>query len=138
MEALRQVLARDQFARLCGIELISVAPGQAHARMNLGEQHLNGIGTIQGGAIFTLADFAFAAASNSHGGVAVGINVSINYFKAVVTGVLQAEAKEVSLHHKLATYLVEIRDDANDLVALFQGTVYRKTTGIAPRRVGTP
>ncbi len=122
-------MARDQFARLCDIELVSVSPGQASARMNLDQKHLNGIGTIQGGAIFTLADFAFAAASNSHVGLAVGINVTINYFKAVTTGVLHAEAKEVSLHHKLATYLVEVRDSPRDLVALFQGTVYRKSSG---------
>jgi len=130
MEALKQVLARDQFARLCDIELVSAGPGQAHARMQLSEKHLNGLGAIQGGAIFTLADFAFAAASNSRGKIAVGINVTINYFKAVAAGRLDAIAKEVALHHKLATYLVEIRDEPGDLIALFQGTVYRKT--VAP------
>ena len=39
------------------------------------------MGRAQGGAIFTLADFTFAAASNAHGIVAVGINVNITYLK---------------------------------------------------------
>ena len=65
-------------------------------------QHLNGYRTVQGGAIFTLADFAFAAASNAHGTVAVAINVSINFLKAGTTGTLQAEAREVARNPKLA------------------------------------
>jgi acyl-CoA thioesterase len=98
--------------------------------MTLHEHHLNGYNTVQGGAIFTLADFAFAAASNSHGTVAVGINVSISFLKAGTTGTLWAEARELSKNPKLATYTVEVRDDAGDLVAVFQGMVYRKNEAI--------
>ena len=76
----------DQFAGLCNIELLSVSPGRASARMTLHPHHLNGIGTVQGGAIFTLADFAFAAASNSHGTVAVAVNASITFMKAAGDG----------------------------------------------------
>ena len=63
----KQIFANDRFAARCGIELLAVSPGQARARMSLRPDHLNGLGSVQGGAIFTLADFAFAAASNSHG-----------------------------------------------------------------------
>ena len=127
MDAIRQILAKDRFAAHCGIELLSVSPGQARARMVLGPNHLNGLGSVQGGAIFTLADFAFAAASNSHGPVAVAINVSINFMKAAQTGTLWADAREISRTHKLGSYTVEVKDDAGDLVALFQGLAYRKS-----------
>ena len=66
------------------------------------------------------------AASNSHGTAAVAINVSISYLKATRTGVLWAEARELSKHPKLGTYTVEVKDDAGELVAIFQGMVYRK------------
>ena len=82
------------------------------------------------GAIFTLADFAFAAASNSHGSVAVAVNVSITFMKAGIAGTLWAEAKEVSKNHKLGSYTVEVKDDEGDLVALFQGLAYRKSEQI--------
>ena len=71
MKEIKEFINRDQFAKHSGIELLSVALGQAIARMTVHPWHLNGVGTVQGGAIFTLADFAFAAACNSHGKVAV-------------------------------------------------------------------
>ena len=120
------VLARDQFAAHCNIELVSVSPGAAVAKLRLQPHHLNGVGIVQGGAIFTLADFAFAAASNSHGTVAVAINVNISFLKAVRTGVLWAEAREMSKNFKLGAYTVEVKDEAGELIALFQGMVYRK------------
>jgi acyl-CoA thioesterase len=125
-EALQSYFKNDRFAERVNIELLSVAPGQARAKMVLHPHHLNGYGTVQGGAIFTLADLAFAAASNSHGTVAVGVNVNISYMKAAKTGTLWAEAREVSKNHKLGSYTVEVKDDAGDLVALFQGMAYRK------------
>jgi acyl-CoA thioesterase len=94
--------------------------------MTLQPHHWNGLGIVQGGAIFTPADFAFAAASNSHGTVAVAINVNISFMKAVKTGVLWAEARELSRNFKIGTYTADIKDEQGELVALFQGMVYRK------------
>lgn len=133
MKSLKEFLLGDEFAKLCGIELVSVAPGQAVTRMLVQPRHLNAVGIAQGGAIFTLADYAFAAASNSHGTVAVGVNVSITYLKSVKAGLLTAEAREVDLNPKLASYAVNVTDEAGRLIAIFQGMVYRKTeTAPAP------
>ena len=127
METLKNFFAtHDQFARRNGIELVSISPGRAEARMTLDPHHWNGINTVHGGAIFSLADFAFAAASNSHGTIAVAVNVSISFLKAATTGTLRAEARELSVNPRLGTYTVEVRDDAGDLVAVFQGMAYRK------------
>jgi len=130
MESTKRFFKNDKFAERANIELLSLAPGHARAKMTLHPHHWNGYGTVQGGAIFTLADFAFAAASNSHGTVAVAINVSITFMKAGKTGTLWAEAKEVSRNFKLGSYTVEVKDDAGELVALFQGLAYRKSEKI--------
>jgi acyl-CoA thioesterase len=130
MSSLREFVQRDEFVKHCGIELVSFAPGQAVARMAVQPWHLNAVGIVQGGAIFTLADFAFAAASNSHGTVAVGINVSITYMKSANSGTLTAEAREVALNPKLASYTVNVTDEAGSLLAVFQGLVYRKQQSI--------
>jgi len=116
----------DKFARECGIELLSVEEGKAIARMKVEPRHHNGVNIAHGGAIFTLADFAFAAASNSHGTVAVAINVSISYIKAHSTGYLYAHARELSKNSKLGCYTVEIKNENDELIAIFQGMVYRK------------
>lgn len=126
MASIQRFFKNDKFAERANIELLSVSPGAARAKMTLNPHHWNGYGTVQGGAIFTLADFAFAAASNSHGNVAVAINVSITFMKAVSTGLLRAEAREVALNPKLGTYTVDVKDERGDLVAVFQGLAYRK------------
>ncbi len=126
MDKLKTFFQRDKFAERSNIELLEVTPGYAKARMRLEPWHHNAIGTVQGGAMFTLADFAFAAASNAHGTVAVAINCQITIMKAAFTGTLLVECREISKNPKLGTYTAEVRDEAGDLVALFQGLAYRK------------
>lgn len=126
MDHIKKFFTQDHFANLCGIELLSVAPGRAVAQMPIRPDHLNAVGIVQGGAIFTLADLVFAAASNSHGKTAVSINVSITYMRATSSGVLRAEARELSANSKLGSYTVDVTDDHGELVAVFQGLVFRK------------
>jgi acyl-CoA thioesterase len=130
MDTVKRFFKKDKFAERANIRLLSVSPGQARAKMTLHPHHLNGYGTVHGGAILTLADFAFAAASNSHGTVAVAINVNSTFMKAAQTGTLWAEAKEVSKNFKLGSYTVEVKDDQGELVAIFQGLAYRKSETI--------
>jgi len=124
----------DQFARHAGIELITARPGWAQVKMPIQTFHLNGAGTVHGGALFTLADFAFAVASNSHGQLAMGINTSMSFIKAVSSGTLYGEAQELSLNRRLGNYQVKITDAAQQLIALFQGTVYRKEESLFRQR----
>ncbi len=126
METIKEFFRNDHYAEQAGVEIVSVAPGHATCRMPIRAQHLNGMGNVQGGATFTLADFAFALAANSHGTAAVAVNVSITYMKAVNSGILTAEARELSKNPKLGTYTVDIKDEHGDLVAVFQGLAYRK------------
>lgn len=130
MDVLKKFVDKDHFAKHLGIEMLEYSPGKAKARMELKSQHLNSAGTVHGGAIFSLADAVFSVASNSHGTLAMAINVSISFFKAAKSGTLIAEGREVSLNPKLATYLVDVKDEAGNAIALFQGTVYRKKDSI--------
>ena len=131
MRPIDEFFKNDRFAAHSGIELLEVRDGYAKARMPIENHHLNGVNVVHGGAIFTLADLAFAAASNSHGTVAVAINASIWYVKAALEGTLYAEAQEVSLNPKLATYSINVTNEEGDLFATFEGMVYRKKQPIA-------
>jgi len=130
MSDVKRFVNNDRFARHLGIEVLEYADGAAKARMLIQDHHLNSAGMLHGGAIFALADAVFSAASNSHGTLAVAINVSISYFKAVNSGTLTAVAEEVSLNPKLATYIIPVHDDKGNKIALFQGTVYRKKESV--------
>ena len=127
MEIMKRFIERDRFARHIGIEILEHGPGYAKASLVINQNHLNSVDTVHGGVLFSLADAAFSVASNSHGVVSVAIQASIANFKAVASGTLQAVAREVALNPKLATYSIEIRDESQSLIALFQGTVYRKS-----------
>jgi acyl-CoA thioesterase len=124
-------MENDRFARESGIRLLEVREGYAKASMEVLPRHYNGVGTAQGGAIFTLADLVFAAAVNSHGTVAVAINVSISFVKAVTSGTIFAEAKEIAQSPKLASCTVHVTDEQGALVAVFQGMAYRKKDAIS-------
>ncbi|MBN2298361.1 MAG: PaaI family thioesterase [Deltaproteobacteria bacterium] len=130
---LKTYFDKDSFARHCGIELIEAANGHAEARLNICGYHLNGLGMIHGGVLFTLADLAFAAAVHSRGRVAVSINNSISYIKAAQGKVLIAQADEISSNHRIASYRVNILDEPADIIAVFQGLAYLKN-----RQIGGP
>jgi acyl-CoA thioesterase len=126
MEQLLKFSKKDKFADFVGIELLEASEGRARASMEIRDHHLNAVGIVHGAAIFSLADLVFAMASNSHGTVAVAINASISFLKAVSDGVLYAEAVEVSRNPKIATYSIQVTDRKDELIATFQGMVYRK------------
>jgi len=124
---LKEFFKRDRYAQLSDIELLEVNEGKAVTRMQISQKHLNGVDTAQGGAIFTLADLAFAGACNSHGTVAVAVNVNISFLKAVFDGdTLTATAREVSCSKRLSNVTVEVTNQKGDLVSLFQGMAFRK------------
>jgi acyl-CoA thioesterase len=122
-----KLVQNDRFAAYIGIEIVKVDIGYAVTQMEIKENHLNGVNIVQGGAIFTLADYAFAVASNSKGVATLGINANISYFKAPKGKLLTAEAKEISSSRKLCSYNVDVFDDNNDLVAKFNATGYIKS-----------
>lgn len=94
MESIERFFKNDKFGEHVGIELLEVSVGSAKVKMEINDYHLNSHKTVHGGAIFTLADLAFAVASNSHGTIAASINANISYIKAATTGTLIAEAAQ--------------------------------------------
>jgi acyl-CoA thioesterase len=133
MNPVQEYFKNDRFAAENSIELVEVRPGYARAQMVVADRHLNSVGTVQGGALFTLADLAFAGASNSAGVLALGLNMSISCLKAVNGGTLLAEATEVARSKKISTCTVRITDEKGELVALFQGTAYIKNSPFPPK-----
>jgi acyl-CoA thioesterase len=123
---LMQVFMNDQFAGYVGIVIEDVSPGLAKVKFDVQEHHLNGLGCVHGGMLFTLADMAFAVAANSHGQIAVSLNSSISYIKPAKGHTIFASAKEMSKSGRHAVYNIKVTDDAGAVVAIFQGMAYLK------------
>jgi acyl-CoA thioesterase len=125
-KAILDFFRKDLFAAFVGIELIEASEGRAKARLTISDHHRNGLGIVHGGAIFTLADLAFAAAVNSRGRTAVALHCSISFLKAATGDVLFAEAEEISCGPKIAAYTVRITDASGEIISRFEGMAYRK------------
>ena len=124
-EKQRERMAADQF--ICGVlgaELVEAGVGTARAELTVRPEHMNGVGVCQGGVLFSLADFAFAAACNYAEEPVIGLEVSISYCKTVKTGKIVAEAKEVSRTRSTALAEVRVTDEAGNLLCVARGRGY--------------
>jgi acyl-CoA thioesterase len=122
----RQV-GKEPFAQKFGIKLLQIDDGYSKVEMNLTQDMENFLGTAHGGAIFALIDEAFETASNSHGTMAVALNMNITYVSPPPTGAfLTAEAREFSRTQKTANYDIKVVDEQGNLIASCQALVYRK------------
>lgn len=78
----QEFFKNDRFATNAGVELIEIKEGYSKARLVITAEHLNAGGRTQGGAIFTLADLALAAAANSHGTLAFSLSSNITFLRS--------------------------------------------------------
>jgi len=126
-EKIAERVNKEPFARLLGITLKEISLGRAVVEMTFRPEMKNIYSMAHGGAVFGLVDEAFEIASNSHGTVAVALNMNITYIGSPRPGsVLRAEANEVSLTRRTASYLINVTDDTETLLATCQALVYRK------------
>ncbi len=127
-KAIWEFLGQDKFAESLGIELLDLREGYAKCAMVVGDNMVNAHRIAHGAAIFTIADFAFAAACNSYGQTALALEVKINFLEAVKAGTkLIAEAKEEALSTRIGLYHLTVKDARGVLVAVAQATAYRKS-----------
>lgn len=121
-----QMLEKDTYSQWLGVEVVELREGFAQIKMTVREEMLNGMGIMHGGVSFSLADSAFAFASNSHGQKAVSIETSINHTKAVfLNDEIVATAEVETISRSVGFYIVRVTR-GEELVGLFKGVVFRK------------
>jgi acyl-CoA thioesterase len=124
--ALHARIGGDPYARWLGIELVDLEPGYCRAAMTLGTHMVNFQGNPHGGAIFSLADFAFGAACNAHGQAAVALTVSIQFVDTVTPGTrLVAEARAERQGRRAGFYSIRVTAADGTPVALCQAVAHR-------------
>jgi acyl-CoA thioesterase len=130
LELLKEQIIKSPFAKHMGITVRDIGPGYAKVEARYSEKMYNFHGIIHGGAIFALIDEAFGAAANSHGTIALALNMNITFIKPPqINSTLIAEAKEESRSKHTATYHIEIHqrvENKDQIIAVCQALVYRK------------
>jgi acyl-CoA thioesterase len=121
-----KMMETDYFSQWMGVKILDVKEAYSKIQMTLRKEMLNGFGIAHGGITFSIADSAFAFACNSDGKITVALDVSISFPKAGKEGdTLTAEAKLINKTNRTGLYLIEVRNQKNDLVGLFKGTCYK-------------
>lgn len=132
LEKIRAFFTKDRFATNAGIVIDSVTEEEVLCSMPITAEHLNAGGTVQGGAIFTLADLAFAVHSNlrlflgEKAGITVGQSNSISYLAAPRGKRLIARSVCLSRGKSVSVYRVEVRDDLGNFIADMRGNGFTK------------
>ena len=125
IEEAKAFFSDDRFATGNGMTLDELDGDHATCSLVLGERHLNAHGGVMGGAIFTLADFAFAALTNDHERNTVAQQVSINYLAAPKGRKLLATARYRKDGRSSCVVNVDVTDDTGRDVAQFVGTGFK-------------
>ena len=125
IEDARAYFSCDRFATDNGISLDELDGSHAVTSMTIGDRHRNAFGGVMGGAIFTLADFAFAALTNGRERVTVAQQVSISYLSAAKGERLIATARYRKDGRSSCVVNVDVTDDTGRDIAQFVGTGFK-------------
>lgn len=125
MDDAREYFSRDRFATENGMTIDELDESHAVTSMEIGDRHRNAFGGVMGGAIFTLADFAFAALTNDRSHVTVAQQVSISYLSPAKGGRLVARARYRKDGRSSCVVNVDVSDDTGRDVAQFVGTGFK-------------
>lgn len=125
-EIIDHMFKNDPFSQWMGIERVEEREGYCKLRMVLTQEMTNGFGIAHGGISYSLADSALAFAGNARGTHAVSIETSIAHTRPAHVGdYLVAEAVEKSHTKRFGIYEVTVKNQREELIALFKGTIYR-------------
>ena len=126
-EAIFKQVEKEPFAQKFGLKLVDLNEGYSRVEMDFTPDLENIHGMAHGGAVFALIDEAFETASNSHGTIAVALNMNVTYLSSPrPRSKLIAEAREFHRTQKTAVYNIKVFDDQNNPIASCQALVYRK------------
>lgn len=124
LQEAREEFSKDLYAtKLSGIEIDKIGEDYALCSMKLTDDHRNAYGGVMGGAIYTLADFAFAVASNFDKEKATVSLVGQASFMAATKGqILYAEARLIKDGRSNCFYEVTLRDELDKTIAVVNFT----------------
>lgn len=125
IEEAREYFREDRFATENGITLDELDSTHSICSLVLSQRHRNAVGGVMGGAIFTLADFAFATLTNDRENITVGQQVSINYLSATKGDKLIAKATYRKNGRSSCVVNVDITDDSGRDIAQFTGLGFK-------------
>ncbi len=125
IEEVREHFKNDRFATNAGMVVDDFGEDWSLCSVALTDDHKNAYGGVMGGAIFTLADLAFAVCANNIHALSVAQQISINYLSSPKGSKLLAKAQCIKTGRTTSVINVNVSDDTGRDVALFTGTAFK-------------
>ncbi len=122
MEKAGQSKVSDRLADIFGIEILEVSQELATGRLQVRQDLWNGSDTVQGGALLTLANAVFAAASKAGGSRPSGASARISFKEAAECKTFLAQARRVFSDGKLARYTVSVTNEKGEILVTLEAT----------------
>ena len=129
LEELKDFFGHDRFAEHAGCRIVKGSRDHAVCELDIQDHHRNALGNVMGGAIFTLADFALAIASNTGGNPSVSVSSTIEYLSASKGTCLIATCNADKSGRRLGFYTTDVTDDTGRRIARVTTTVFRESEG---------
>ena len=126
-KAIYKAARNEPFAKNLGMTLVDLALGYSRVEMTYHADKMDNIyQRAHGGAIYSLIDEAFETSCQTHGDIAVALNVNVSYTASPEPGArLTAEAREITRSKKIAHYDISVTDDAGQLIATAKTIAFR-------------
>lgn len=126
LDELNDFFGHDRFAEHVGCRIVEGSVGHGVAELAIEDHHRNALGNVMGGAIFTLADFALALASNIGVAPSVSVSSAVDYMSASRGTRLIATCNVDKSGRHLGFYTTDVTDDTGRRIARVTTTVYRE------------
>ncbi len=111
----------DKFVLKNGISIVEANAEYALCKAEITQEHLNSENIVQGGMIYTLADFAFAVLSNYLHKKVVSQTATITYLRAGLNcKTIFAKAREVNTSRRNCIHQVIVYDQSDNVLAIMQ------------------
>ena len=124
-EELKNYFMNDRVAANLGCEIIEADNTHAVVTVDIDERHHNGNNCIQGGVMFTVADFACALVANADEIAFVSVDGNISYLCAGTGKKLITEAKLIRRGKNLVFCEAMLTDENNRNIAKASFTMCR-------------
>ena len=126
-DAIMRAVEKEPLAREFNMQLVELETGQSAVEMTYEPSRMNNLyQRAHGGALYALIDEAFETAGQTHGTIAVAMNVNVTYMASPDPGArLRAEATEIKRTKRTAAYDIKVFDENRQLMATCQALAFR-------------
>ncbi len=123
LESAKDFFSKDLYAtEATGIVIEEVGKNYAKCSLKIERKHMNAVGHVMGGVMFTLADFVFAISTNRDGQFTVTTSSTINYLSSPKGSILYGQSKLLKDGKTTCFYQIDITDDVGTYVAVINTT----------------